>query len=75
MEKALFSLSTGMSVARCITEDEGVTYDFYMSFQAFRGLTAPPDDIPDLQAWRKDASHAYLNILRKSNAKGLFYGI
>ncbi|OAG22062.1 HET-domain-containing protein [Alternaria alternata] len=73
VDKALFDLSTGMSIARyTIEDDEEISNDLYMSYQAFRGLATPPDDIPDPQSWRRDASYAYLNILRDSNIKKFF---
>ena len=62
-----------MSITRyVIEEDEKISNDLYMSYQAFRGLVTPPDDIPDPQSWRKDASYTYLNILRDSNIKNFF---
>jgi hypothetical protein len=75
VDKAVFDLSTGMSMTRFWMEDleeQEVAGELYTSYQAFRGRITPPDDIPDPQAWRKDASHAYLNILRDSNIKDFF---
>jgi hypothetical protein len=73
VEKALFNLSTGMSLAKDLLEDqEDVVDDLSISYRAFRGLITPPDDILNPQAWRKDASHAYLNILRDSKIKNFF---
>ena len=73
VDDAFFKLSTSMSITRyVIEEDEKISNDLYMSYQAFRGLATPPDDIPDPQSWRRDASYAYLNILRDSNIKKFF---
>jgi hypothetical protein len=73
VDKALFELSTSMSFARSMSaHNEEVHNDLYTSHQAFRGLVTPPDDIPDPQSWRKDASYAYLNILRDSKTKNFF---
>ncbi|CAG5156880.1 uncharacterized protein ALTATR162_LOCUS4673 [Alternaria atra] len=73
VEKALFNLSTGMSLAKDLLEDqEDVVDDLSISYRAFRGLITPPDDILNPQAWRKDASHAYLNILRDSKIENFF---
>jgi hypothetical protein len=73
VEKAVFDLSTAMSIARnLVGDEEDLVDDLYISYRAFRGLVTPPDDIPNPQAWRKDASHAYLNILRDSKIKNFF---
>ncbi|KAH8628999.1 hypothetical protein IG631_16256 [Alternaria alternata] len=73
VDRALFNLSTSNSLAIYMMKDEEELFnDLHISYQAFRGLVAPPDDIPDPQSWRRDASYAYLNILRDSNIQNLF---
>jgi hypothetical protein len=73
VDKTLFNLSTSMSFARyMIRDNEQLLNNLYISYQVFRGLVTPPDDIPDPQSWRKDASYAYLNSLRSSNIKNFF---
>lgn len=73
VDKALFDLSVSLSYARyTFRNNKEMFKDWYMSYQAFRGLVTPPDDIQDPQSWRRDASYAYLNMLRDSNIKNLF---
>ncbi|CAI9633839.1 hypothetical protein GT037_005197 [Alternaria burnsii] len=73
VDKTLCNLSTSMSFSGYIIRDnEQLLNNLYISYQVFGGLVTPPDDIPDPQSWRKDASYAYLNSLRSSNIKNFF---
>jgi hypothetical protein len=72
-EQAVFELSTRMSGVRYFRYDgEAWKNVLYKSFEAFRGLKTPPDDVSDPKQWRKDASHAYLDIFRDSCLKNFF---
>ncbi|KAI4925008.1 uncharacterized protein J4E92_007046 [Alternaria infectoria] len=72
-EKAVFDLSSGMSVFKELVEDDETWEDdLYESYKAFRGLKTLPSDVDDPRQWRRDASRAYLRVLQESNAKNFF---
>jgi hypothetical protein len=72
-EEAVFQLSSRMSFATVIRSGkEAWEGELYESFKAFRGLKTPPGDDPDPNQWRRDASRAYLDVLRDSSVKDFF---
>jgi len=72
-ERAVYDLSSGMSVVRKVLYDnETWDGDLYDSYKAFRGLETPPSDVADPKKWRKDASRAYLRVLQEPNIENFF---
>ncbi|KAI4616036.1 hypothetical protein J4E83_006706 [Alternaria metachromatica] len=72
-ERAVFDLSSGMSMFRTFNYDDRIWEgDLYESYKAFRGLEALPSDVADPRQWRREASRAYLKVLQEPSVKNLF---
>jgi len=72
-ERAVFDLSSGMSVNRHMNYDDEIWEgDLYESYKALRGLQTPPSDVDDPKQWRRDTSRAYLKVIQESNVKNFF---
>jgi hypothetical protein len=70
-QEAAFEISVATSLTR-IYQSAPYMETMYYSYQAFRGFVRPSQDIPNSQAWRRDASRDYLNAFQASKVKHLF---